>query len=181
MYLSIERIEEKVVVAGPVNEVFSLLEDVAHQTLVHIGLHRHPHIIRSRDTVPLDHSSGGVVHQGASDDLGISEGQPGTPDLGLNMFGQRVELRSAAQIIESQPRIHPPHVEVKVSSECETQSVNLGQSEDLNTDEDVERVVVRGAREEFILVVIIQSEQVTVLLITEVRTVSHQVTSLDDH
>ena len=74
-HLSVERVEQQVVVACPIDEVLSLLEDVALDALIHVGLHGHPHVVGGgAETLPGDNSSCGVIHKSPPYDLCIGEG-----------------------------------------------------------------------------------------------------------
>ena len=73
LYLSVKRIENQLVITGPVNEVLSAHDDVAVHSIVDIGLQCPGNVIRQRLANSLDHGAGDAVHLAPSDDLGVGE------------------------------------------------------------------------------------------------------------
>ena len=72
-YLSVKRIENQLVITGPVNEVLSAHDDVAIHSSVDVGLQRPSNVIRQRLTYSLNNRAGDTVDLAASDDLGVGE------------------------------------------------------------------------------------------------------------
>ena len=73
LYLSVKRIENQLVITGPVNEVLPAHDDVAVHSSVDIGLQRPGNVIRHRLANSLNNRAGDTVHLAASDDLGVGE------------------------------------------------------------------------------------------------------------